>query len=166
MKITQPHLKQLINEEVNIMQERALGSLRALKVGDVVKRSDGKGGVIGKRGEVVDVISGQGGENIYDVKWGAFGRPTYEKRDDLVLQEYTPGLRLEETHWPTRTSTNMKLTQSKLKQFIYEALNEALQATDIIPDWPETDHEISEVELQMDTLAKLFDDLFFPEGMP
>jgi hypothetical protein len=61
----------------------------------------------------------------------------------------------------------MEITKSMLKQMITEALNEALQATDLIPDWPEdTEHEASEVELQMDALAKLFDDLFFPEGMP
>jgi len=61
----------------------------------------------------------------------------------------------------------MEITKSILKQMITETLNEALQATDLIPDWPEdTEHEASEVELQMDALAKLFDDLFFPEGMP
>tara|TARA_R110000824_G_scaffold113687_3_gene263579 strand:+ start:12542 stop:13153 length:612 start_codon:yes stop_codon:yes gene_type:complete len=61
----------------------------------------------------------------------------------------------------------MEITKNQLRQLITEELNEVLQATDLIPDWPEdTDHEASEVELQMDALAKLFDDLFFPEGMP
>lgn len=61
----------------------------------------------------------------------------------------------------------MEITKSILKQMITEALNEVLQATDLIPDYPEElEHEASDVEMQMDALAKFFDDLFFPEGMP
>ena len=60
----------------------------------------------------------------------------------------------------------MEITKNQLRRIIAEELNEVLQATDIIPEWPDTDHEVSEVELQIDALAKLFDDLFFPEGLP